>query len=304
MIEVLRSSVNTWECDMMGHLNVRYYFVRAREGLALLALTLGLTPSKLRAGGLTLSALDQHVRFHREMRPGTAYGVSAGVLEASTDSLRVYEEIRLVGKPNEVATTITSDVVLVDAATQRRLPWPADALARAHALALATELPEYGAPRGIAREASRTPPLHEEARTRGLIGAYLGPVVVDDCDAHGVMLESAFMARVSDGVPHFFYAIRDGERPSGAGGAALEYRFVFHERPRLGDIIEMRTGLVDVGRKAMRFCHFIFNLETGRCAAASEAVAVSFDLKARKAIEIDPDTRALLQAHVIPDLHL
>ena len=32
-VEVWRGGVNTWECDEMGHLNVRFYVARAMEGL-------------------------------------------------------------------------------------------------------------------------------------------------------------------------------------------------------------------------------------------------------------------------------
>ena len=39
-IEVWRGCVNTWECDEMGHLNVRFYVARAMEGLVGLAAAL------------------------------------------------------------------------------------------------------------------------------------------------------------------------------------------------------------------------------------------------------------------------
>lgn len=298
-IEVLRSSVNPWECDVMGHMNVRHYIRCASDGLALLALQLGMPASKLREAGLSLRVADEHVRFHRELRPGAAYRVEAGVVEANPERLRVYQEIRFVDRP-EVAATCALDAVLVETATQVRVPWPADTIARARDLV--TDVPAHGAPRGIAPEPPRMPFLRDEAIARGLIGAYLGPVSAEDCDAHGFMREAAFMAKISDGITHFFYAVRDRERPSGVGGAALEYRFAFRERPRLGDVVEVRTGLKSVGRKTMQFCHYVFDVESGRCAATSEAVAVSFDLVARKAVEIDEATRTLLQSRVIPGL--
>ena len=34
MIEVYRGSINTWECDEMGHMNVRFYVAKMMEGLA------------------------------------------------------------------------------------------------------------------------------------------------------------------------------------------------------------------------------------------------------------------------------
>ncbi|MET0595322.1 MAG: thioesterase family protein, partial [Polyangiaceae bacterium] len=94
MIDVMRSSVNTWECDSMGHMNVRHYSARAGDALARVALELGLGPRKLDELGLAVRASGQHLRFHREMRPGPAFRVQAGSLSASPTNLRVYFEMR------------------------------------------------------------------------------------------------------------------------------------------------------------------------------------------------------------------
>jgi len=300
MIEVLRSGTNTWECDQMGHLNVRYYFARANQGLAMLALELGLSPSHLQREGLALRALDQHVRFMRELRPGSYYAIHAGVLAASSDRLHVYEEMRFAHKP-EAAASMLSEVALVDVATGKTVPFAPSVLERARALD--TVVPSETGPRGIERVKPRVPPSRSDAIELGLAGAYLGPVQPEDCDSFGFMQESAFMARVSDGIGHFFQHLR-GQRLANIGGAALEYRYIFHERPMLGDIIEVRSGLKGLGHKTTHLCHWIFNVETGRCAATSEAVAVSFDLTTRKSIEIPPEAREIMQARVIPELSI
>src|SRR5689334_10045808 len=129
MIEAMRSSVNIWECDHMGHMNVRHYSARAADGLARLALELGFGPRKLEEAGLAVRAVGQHLRFHREMRPGAAFRVSAGVIHAGEEGVRVYEEMRLVGDDVLVATIVT-DAILVESSTFRRVPWPKDAVAR------------------------------------------------------------------------------------------------------------------------------------------------------------------------------
>jgi acyl-CoA thioester hydrolase len=282
----------------MGHLNVRHYFAHANHGIARLALELGLTPSRLRAEGLALHARDQHVRFIRELRSGSYFTVHAGVLAIDAQRLQVYEEMR-VASSSVVAASMLTEVALVDAASgdERKL----DERALARAGALTTEVTPEHAPRGIERSAPRTPPTLEQAIELGLIGAYLAPVQPEDCDAQGRLHEAAFMARVSDGMGHFFQTLR-APRASGVGGAALEYRFVFHERPRLGDIIEVRSGLKSVGNKTMQVCHWVFDVESGRCTATSEAVAVSFDLTTRKAIAIPADARAELEARIVAGL--
>jgi acyl-CoA thioester hydrolase len=200
---------------------------------------------------------------------------------------------------DEVAASVLTELQLVDVVSGQVRELPAPVLARAQTLQV--ELPRQFAPRGVERTPPRAAPLRSEALERGLVGAYLAPVQPDQCDASGVMLESAFMACVSDGIGHFFHATRP-QRASSLGGAALEYRYVFHERPRLGDVIEVRSGLKGVGQKTTHMCHWVFNLETGQCAATSEAVAVSFDLTTRKSVEISPEARAEMQQRVIPGL--
>jgi acyl-CoA thioester hydrolase len=298
MIEVLRSGVNTWDCDQMGHMNVRHYFGRANHGLQGLALVLGLPPSEMRAQGLALRARDQHVRFMRELRPGVYYTMSAGILHVTPGRLHVYEEMRFAHKP-EAAASIITELALEHVKTGHEVEFPQHVLARAQGLM--TELPEATAPRGIEHVVPRDPPSHDEALEKGMIGAFLGPVLPEDVDAYGVMHEAAFMARVSDGIGHYFNALR-GQRPDGMGGAALEYRYVFHERPRLGDIIEVRSALKGLGNKTNHIVHWIFNVETGRCAATSEAVAVSFDLTTRKAVEIPMEVRLELEKKIIEGL--
>jgi acyl-CoA thioester hydrolase len=206
--------------------------------------------------------------------------------------------MRLVGDDALVATNVI-DAVLVERSTFRGAPWPEEALARARTLV--TELPEHGAPRGVSPGAPRSPlPTYDEGRA--LAAGYLGPVTQADCDERGFMLESAYLARVSDGMPHFFRSVHRRDNPAGVGGAALEYRFAYHGRPRLGDIIEMRMGLKAVLRKTIHFCHYIFDVESARCVSTSEAVAVSLDLATRKAIDMSDKARAVLASHVVPNL--
>jgi acyl-CoA thioester hydrolase len=298
MIDVLRSSVNTWECDNMGHMNVRHYSARGAEGARRIALELGLGPKKLRGAGLEVRASAQHLRFHRELRPGASFLIRGGVVDASEDRVRIYEEMTRMSD-GAVAATIVTDAVLVEASTFGRTHWPKEALARAKDLVVA--VPPHGAPRGVTAAPPRSPlPTYEEGRS--LVGGFLGPITRDDCDEHGFMLDSAFLARVSDGMPHFFRSLRPGGAPTGIGGAALEYRFAYHDRPRIGDIIEMRVGLRAVEKKAIYFCHWIFDVESGRCVSTSEAVAVSLDLTTRKSIELSDEARAAMESRVVPNL--
>ena len=45
LVELGRGSVQTWECDAMGHLNVQYYMTRAQDAMAELLFRCGVSPS-------------------------------------------------------------------------------------------------------------------------------------------------------------------------------------------------------------------------------------------------------------------
>src|SRR5262245_53808123 len=120
MIEVLRSAVNPWDCDVMGHLNVRHYTAHGVAGLAVLGLRIGLGPARLRTERRALRAFDQHLRFHRELRAGAGFVLHAGVLDADPNRVRVYQELRMVG--GEVAATMITELGLVAAESGTRAP--------------------------------------------------------------------------------------------------------------------------------------------------------------------------------------
>jgi acyl-CoA thioester hydrolase len=300
MLEVFRSSVNTWDCDHMGHLNVRHYFGRANDALSVLLLELGLSPRTLRERGWLVRARDQHIRFSQELRPGSAYSLHAGVVRSEPSLLTVYEELRTAA--GAVSATIVSDVALLEVASGESVAWPPALLLAARALHCVP--PPQAAPRGVAQVPTRTRPTRQSCIQRGLVGAFLGPLLAEDCDAQGVMREAACMGRVADGIGHFFHVLQGGARPSGIGGAAVEYRYVFHAWPQRADIIEVRSGLIGLGNKTLHMAHFLFNVENGACFAAAEAVAVWFDLTARKAVAMPDALRTLVEARVMPDLQL
>jgi acyl-CoA thioester hydrolase len=285
-------------------MNVRHYFGRANEGLSVLSLQLGLGPRELQERGLMLRARDQHIRFSKELRPGAGYLLRAGGLvnqlnEHTDEVLSTYEELRTVS--DDVSATIVTELSLLERGSQKAVPWPGkvrDGLSK-----LRCELPTYAAPRGVVPHASRVRPTRGDVIARGMLPGYLGPVMPVDVDADGVMRESACIGRIADGISHFFTRLQGGGgRPEGIGGAALEYRFVFHSWPRLSDVIEVRSALSALNNKAMQVTHYMFDVATSECFASSQAVVVWFDLVARKAIAFPDDVRPFLQERVIEGL--
>ncbi len=302
-IETFRAVVNTWECDEMGHMNVRFYVMHAMDGVGSLALALGLSPRFLRDSMLKLVPREQHLRFHRELHPGHAIVMRGGVVRADAHELEVYQELRRA-EGGTLCASITTRLAMRRASDGELQPFEAHVLESARALTVA--VPEHGLPRGLVLSEPSPAMSLDDAFRLGLHGVYRGQVREADCDRAGVMRVDSFMGCISDGVPHFFQSLGGLTRdPSqGLGGAALEYRLIYRAFPRAGDLIEIRSGLRMQRGKTTEFCNFLFDAESGTCIMSSDAVAVMFDMRLRKAIAPPPEVAERLASQANPNLRV
>ncbi|MFM7421112.1 MAG: thioesterase family protein, partial [Alphaproteobacteria bacterium] len=140
MIVIGKGSVQSGECDVMGHMNVRHYLARAGDGLAWLGLALGITQDR---GFFT--PVDQHIRFLREMAAGTPFTIFGGVVARRGDQLRAYVEIRNSGT-GVASAALVSDIELRDPHSGAVLPLPAGLEDKLAGLTVA--LPAHAGPRG------------------------------------------------------------------------------------------------------------------------------------------------------------
>jgi acyl-CoA thioester hydrolase len=263
---------NAWECDEMGHLNVRHYLAKAEDAAAILL-------SDLRAGPRTVRR--QHIRYHRETRAGTPLLIRGGALSRGP-APHLYFEFASPADGVLRATLITAldGGALADGAT--------------------VALPPHGAPRGL----EDTPPRHSasiaEADEAGLREIYRGVVRREQCDEAGDLRPHQVVALISDGVTHLMMHITpDRVLGAGIGGAALEQRIIHRAPARIGDQLTVRSGITAAAGKTMRFCHWVLNLRTGQAVATCEVVAVAFDLATRKAIPLSDDARARIGAMAV-----
>ncbi|MET0272728.1 MAG: thioesterase family protein [Phenylobacterium sp.] len=297
-VEVWRGGVATWECDAMGHLNVGFYVAKSMEGLAGLAAELGMPEAFTPRAESTLIVREQHIRFLREARPGAPLHMTGGVVEIGESDARL---LLLLHHPDgSLSASFQTVVAHTTAREGRAFPWPARVLARAATLMMA--VPKDAAPKSIGLEPVECTASLDRALELGLKRTGLGAVRNTDCDAFGRLRTEQVMARISDGIPHFFA----GRRPGGAnvGGAALEYRIIHLDWPRAGDRVELRSGAAGGDARFRRLVHWLLDPTTGQAWASAEAIAVSFDLETRKIITLSDEALAAVQAEAVDGLAL
>lgn len=305
-VEVWSGGVNTWECDEMGHMNVRFWVAKAQEGLAGLAAQLGMPRAFAADGEATLVVREQHIRFLREAKAGAGLYMTGGVVELGESHARLLLVIR--HPSGEPAATFQ---MLVEHATAKELrPFPWSARIRERAEGMRVEVPAFAAARRIDLtpvEATASLPRALELNLQRIGLGVIGPA---DCDVHGRMRPEIFIGRVSDGVARLFGETRpgpeaaEGEAPARIGGAVLEYRVLHLAWPEAGDGVELRSGFSGCDARTRRVIHWMLDPQTGQAWGSAEAVVISFDLDKRKVVDISPEAQAAFLAKCAPGLGL
>ncbi|MEH0194860.1 thioesterase family protein [Caulobacter sp. CCNWLY153] len=306
-VEIWRGGVNTWDCDEMGHMNVRFYVVRAMEGLVGLAAEMGLPHAFAPHANATLVVREHHIRFLKEAHAGAPLHMLGGVIEIGESEARLLQ-LLVHSATGELAATFQTTVAHVTPREGEAFPWPT--IVRERAKALMVEIPE----RAQARSVDLSPAVPQASLARadalGLARISLGALGAGESDVFGRMRAEQFIGRVSDGIGAFIAPLRDivaeaAETPPGrVGGAVLEYRIVYLAWPRLGDRLEVRSGLIGGEGRVMRCAHWLLNPDTGQAWATSTVSAITFDLDARKAVAISPAATAKLEERSVAGLGL
>jgi acyl-CoA thioester hydrolase len=85
------------------------------------------------------------------------------------------------------------------------------------------------------------------------------------------------------------------------GMAAVEQRISYRREALPGDVLTIRTAVVEVKPKSVRFVHEMRRGDSGELLAIMMATGVHIDIVARKAIPFEPQILAATQAILAPD---
>lgn len=128
---------------------------------------------------------------------------------------------------------------------------------------------------------------------------YRGTVYPWHCDHMGHMNVMWYVGKFDEATWQFFHNL--GLPPSrlsreGAGMAAVEQHIEYKRELHAGDVVTVRSRVLEVKEKSIRFEHEMTNDETGELAARTTILGVYFDTSLRKAraLPLDISERAEL----------
>ena len=298
MIPLWQGSCNQWDCDEMGHMNVRVYVEKQLEGLVAFTHRLGMPEAFRAKAPSTVLPIDQHIRFVREVLPGKPLSMHGCILEIGESDAVVYQELRHLD--GTLSAAFRTRIIHTDTAEGERFAWTSRT--RGLMESLKGETPQEALPRSFDPEAPGWPVSEitiAKAEATGAPRVGIGAIQPGHCGVHGWMEPSWFIGRLSDSVPNLLYDWRSrvGQKTRGTqlGAAVLEYRLRYHRLPRAGDMFVVHSSFGGVHGKTHSLVHWIMDPETGGPWATSQVVAITLDLEARKAVEAPPEMLAELE---------
>lgn len=287
MITLWQGSANTWDCDEMGHMNVRVYVEKAMEGLGRFASAIHMPHAFREDSPSTLIPAEHHIRYIREVHPGRPLKMTGCVLDWDETSILLYQDLRHDdGRP---AAAFRTRLHHIESKSGKPFAW--NDKSRAAFETLVDTPPGDTKPRGLD---IAVPPIETAEANLDTVRQVRAPeigsgmVPPGHCDIHGRMWAPWFMGRISDSVPNLLFDWRHTVAAQAdaaeMGGAVLEYRLIYRKWPRAGDRFVIHSSLASVAEKTHTLAHWILDPDTGEAWLTSEAVAVTFDLATRKVI--------------------
>ena len=89
-------------------------------------------------------------------------------------------------------------------------------------------------------------------------------------------------------------------RESGRGMAGVQQNISYKRELFGGDIVEVKSRLLEIRDKSIRFLHEMRNAETGEISATCEITAVHLDRQAHKSMPFAPEIRDIALKHLSP----
>jgi acyl-CoA thioester hydrolase len=128
--ETARGTVHSWQCDHMGHANLRAYGEFFEQALWHVFHRIGITPTVLRGDAIRMAGVQQNINYRKELLPGDLIVVHSRLAEFKDKSLKMVHEMQHV-ESGELCATCELTAVCIDALTRKPRPFPLEIAARA-----------------------------------------------------------------------------------------------------------------------------------------------------------------------------
>ena len=271
-IETYRGVVNPWECDVVQHFTIAYYFDRFADATRNF---LDLCASDGIDAALGHGPVRYHATFLHELRAGAGFHILTGVIDIDALALRVGHQV-LASTSGETVTWVTQTLPV------------SPTLPPAERQELASLCLPWSGPRVPDRRILRAAGRQPAARDR---------VKAWEIDESGVMSLPAHIHRFSAASMQTLAAVgmtshymQDRRR----GYSTFELDLTQFAGASVGDIIDVTTSVAHLGNSSLRLAHRMTGRNGAEIAFLMQS-GVHLDMDARRSTAIPDELRPAIE---------
>lgn len=290
---------SAWECDELGHMNMRHYVHKTDEARQGLIIRMGL-PRAFHSGvDSTVRCRDFHIKYQGEARPGDPLRIDSALIELGESTAQLCHI--MTHRDGRIAATIVETIEHVYLPEDKIFPWPKRV--RAAANSFTVEMPSPAKPRNVSSETSPKGIDLSSLETAGLSIIGAGTFGPQELDVTNRVSMGSFFGRTTSSIAWFEEGWPEFKDPAyqanGMSAALLEMRAIIHNYPKRGDSYAYLPALTSANRYTREFSHNIVDPISGKSWVSMQASGCKFDLNTRKLVKATDADLELLRRNII-----
>jgi len=285
---------SAWECDELGHMNMRHYIHKTDEARRSLVIQLGLHRAFHPGVSSTVRCRDIHIKYQAEARPGNPLRIDSAIVDLKESMARLCHI--MTHRDGRIAATVTETVEHVYLPEDKVFPWPQ----RVQEIApkFSADLPEPAKARNVDALVPFKGMSLSALLAAGVEHIGTGVFGASELDITNRVTMGSLFGRTASTIGWFGQAWPEFEDPSykasGMSAALLEMRAVIHRFPRRGDAYNYLPALTGANPYTREYTHNFVDPVSGNSWASMQASGCKFDLNSRKLVKSsDEDLKVL-----------
>jgi len=298
-IDTWVGEASAWQCDDLGHLNMRHYMTKAREARQMFIIRLGLSEAFTPRTSSTVRVRDFHIKYLAEARPGDSLRIQSGLIDITETQLVLCH--MMYHADHRLAATIVETVEHFSIPSGKAFAWPQRVREKSGDFQI--DLPDSAKPRGLRWDAPHIGPDLATLKGWGMKPIGMGVFQDAEMDRTQAAKAEAILGRTTETIAAFkegWEELQDAElRAQGLLGALLEMRAFINSPARTGDPYLFFSGVQSNNTHTRTLIHNIVNPVSGKNYSSMIAVGCLFNLNTRKLVKASPEQVVRIQANAI-----
>jgi len=293
---------SAWECDGLGHLNMRHYMTKVYQARQMFFIQLGLHEAFKSDSFSTVKVRKFHIKYLGEARPDNPLYIETGLLDLADTHIRLCH--MMYHGDGRMAATIVETVEHISLRTKRTFAWSQKF--REASKAYQVEQPQPSKPRNLSYATTSKALNETQLEKIGVKQIGAGVFQPNEMGLDGSATPQALLGRTTETISHMIDGYPEFLDPdyhaSGKSGALLEAQVFINRRVEAGDGYRFYSGVADGNTYTRKLIHNITDVASGENIFSMIGDGCLFDLKARKLVKATEAQVTAIRKNIVKGL--